>query len=118
MTGQPSPSRARSRRLVWGLVAALASMPAPGRAGTMTGASTEWTQIANNVQLVLQYVQQIIDYAMQIQHLVELSKMTALFQDPRNTLTIMSMFSQLLAGLNQTIFGQEPRRAVASHASG
>jgi P-type conjugative transfer protein TrbJ len=70
----------------------------------MTGGSTEWTQISNNIQLVLQYVQQIFDYAMQVQHMAQFSKMTALFKDPQNMIAIASMFTQLLSGLNQVAF--------------
>ena len=36
-------------------------------AGVVAGLATEWTQIMNNVQLVLQYEQQIQQYATQLQ---------------------------------------------------
>lgn len=53
-------------------------------AGVVAGFATEWTQIMNNVQLVLQYEQQIQQYATQLQqaqnqvmHLEEAYKQTA-----------------------------------------
>ena len=52
-------------------------------AGVVAGFATEWTQIMNNVQLVLQYEQQIQQYATQLQqaenqvmHLEEAYKQT------------------------------------------
>ena len=52
-------------------------------AGVVAGIATEWTQIMNNIQLVLQYEQQIQQYAtqlqqaqMQIQHLEQAYKQT------------------------------------------
>jgi P-type conjugative transfer protein TrbJ len=38
----------------------------PSFAGAITGGATEWTQIANNVQLVMQYSKQIEQYATQL----------------------------------------------------
>lgn len=104
MSEKQRSRRAGASALVWALTVSLLWTPAPSRAGTLTGGATEWTQIANNIQLVLQYVQQITDYALQIQHMNELSKMTNLFHDPRNALLIMSMFTQLASGLNNLVF--------------
>ena len=52
-------------------------------AGVVAGIATEWTQIMNNIQLVLQYEQQVQQYAtqleqaqMQVQHLEQAYKQT------------------------------------------
>jgi P-type conjugative transfer protein TrbJ len=80
-------------------------------AGVVAGLATEWTQIMNNVQLVLQYEQQIQQYATQLQqaqtqieHLEEAYKQTgAMVQGIGNGNFNFSAIANDLSALNGVV---------------
>ena len=66
-----------SRR--WALLTAAASFTGvrPARAGVLAGFATEWTQIANNLQLITSYIRQGEELRQKILMVLDMAKNTA-----------------------------------------
>lgn len=95
-------ARKRQRAMAAVLVLALASTPTSTRAGTWTGGASEWTQIANNIQLVLQYVQQVMMVINLAKQVAMMIKMVA--TSPSDAGAIVTGFSSILGTAQQFVF--------------
>lgn len=73
-------------------------------AGTWTGGASEWTQIANNIQLVLQYVQQIMMVVNLAKQVAMMVKMTAKANSPQEAFAVMSGMHQIFGTVGQIVF--------------
>jgi type IV secretion system protein TrbJ len=78
------------------LALALVLRPAEVCAGTMTGGATEWTQIANNIQLAIQLQQQIMMQANMVKQLIEMRKMTKKEDRMAAAAQIFGSFQQIM----------------------
>lgn len=77
------------------LAAALGATPASSRAGTWTGGASEWTQISNNIQLVLQYIQQVMMVVQLAKQVAMMIIMTKRAKSPAEAFAVMSGMHQI-----------------------
>jgi type IV secretion system protein TrbJ len=84
------------------LVGALATFgaPSPGLAGSATGVATEWTQLANNAQLI----DLLKSSGLQVEN--QITQITQLAEQIQNQLKIYQNMLQNTARLPQHIWGQ------------
>lgn len=90
----------KTSRMVVALAMASASIASPVRAGTATGAATEWTQLANNAELI-----KLLDSsATQVHN--QLTQINQLAQQIETQLNIYQNMLQNTATLPEHIWGQ------------
>ncbi|MFM2415300.1 MAG: hypothetical protein RL385_23 [Pseudomonadota bacterium] len=77
-----------SRLVALTVAVAVASTPVRGRAGAIAGGASEWTQVANNIQLVMQLINQI----MMVKRLINQVKMMAKMTKSGKLLAAISVF--------------------------
>lgn len=93
-----------NRGLALVLATALLGTPASGRAGTWTGGSSEWTQIANNIQLVLQYVQQVMMVANLAKQVAMMVIQTKRANSSAEAFAVMNGMHQIFGTAAQFVF--------------
>lgn len=90
----------RTSRLVVSLILASATMATPVRAGTATGAATEWTQLANNAELI----KLLESSGTQVHN--QLTQINQLAQQIETQLNIYQNMVQNTATLPEHVWGQ------------
>jgi P-type conjugative transfer protein TrbJ len=102
--------RAGKRAMATALVVLVATMvpaPVPVRAGTWTGASTEWTQISNNIQL-LQHTISLIQTVMNLKRQVEyMARNAKNIDSPESFLRTMGSVGGLINQMRGILFASE-----------
>jgi P-type conjugative transfer protein TrbJ len=96
----PIPCSTRTSRLVIALMIASSTISSPVRAGTATGAATEWTQLANNAELI----KLLESSGTQVHN--QLTQINQLAQQIETQLSIYQNMLQNTATLPQHIWGQ------------
>lgn len=97
-------SRITRWALTWLTTAAVVTVPAGGRAGTLTGGATEVTQIMNNVQLMLQLSQQIVMVVRLIQQCRMMKRATDSFSSQTEAGAIAQSFISIFGQFSQAAF--------------